>query len=116
MRCDWTAEPPGELIRIATAGALLMPKARSSDPSIAGEVEPRPKWRRNADRAGQPNHRHHGPLAAKPAKEVGNAHRLVHPFLGRRSEREPLIPKGAADKRRPSKAVTQSAAGGAPVK
>ncbi len=30
MRCDCTAEPPGELIRIATAGAAFMAKARSS--------------------------------------------------------------------------------------
>ena len=58
IRCDCTAEPPGELITSATAAALRMAKARSSGAGEAGDGQARPQRRRKADDAGQAHHRH----------------------------------------------------------
>ena len=69
IRCDCTAEPPGELISSATAAGLRMAKARSSARRHDGERQARAQRRREADGAGEADDRHARHVAAQAARQ-----------------------------------------------
>src|SRR5215831_4964304 len=72
MRCDCTAEPPGELIASATAEALRTANARSSERAIEEMVRP---GRSGVEKPITPDMRTTGTTAAPPRRRAGSSGR-----------------------------------------
>src|SRR5262249_13829609 len=72
MRCDCTAEPPGELIASATADALRSENARSSERATDEMVSP---GRSGVEKPITPDMRSTGTTAAPPRKRAGSSDR-----------------------------------------
>src|ERR1043166_5273583 len=70
MRCDCTAEPPGELIASATAEALRNENARSSERAIEDMVSP---GRNGVEKPITPDMRTTGTTAAPPRRRAGSS-------------------------------------------
>ena len=68
IRCDCTAEPPGELIDQRDRAGVAHREGALERARDGGERQARPQRRRKADDAGQPHHRHDRDIAAKPRR------------------------------------------------
>src|SRR5262249_50311479 len=74
MRCDCTAEPPGELIASATAEALRSENARSSERATDEMVSP---GRSGVEKPITPDIRTTGTTAAPPRRRAGSSGRRL---------------------------------------
>src|ERR1051326_3783415 len=78
MRCDCTAEPPGELIASATAEALRSENARSSERATDEMVSP---GRSGVEKPITPDMRTTGTTAAPPRSRAGSSDWTRSPSL-----------------------------------